>query len=235
MLHYYNEPNRLLLFRIDIKSNKKLLTRHLNHNLRGAIWREASRKSKIFLAEEFFIEPVQATTVKGHELVVVVNVETAMPHEAVARERQCQVLERRVDATQVEQCVKDDHVGRDWNGSMLLELRDGIRVLLGKTLRSPHQQGHSQLEIGGLWRGVKEALPAVVEDVFAMVAGEDHSTAHVLAAHLADNGRKHLVGVADGVVVGINQLPAVDVLGRDHIVGLEKSLILGISVFVVEV
>ena len=82
---------------------------------------------------------------------------------------------------------------------------------------------------------MKEELVAVVEDVLAMVARIEHGAHASVCSQALYHPTEHKVGVADGVVVGVDEVGAVFLFGLAMCVGLEVRHLSGIAVHVVEV
>ena len=82
---------------------------------------------------------------------------------------------------------------------------------------------------------MKEELVTVVEDVLAMVARIEHGAHASVCSQALYHPTEHKVGVADGVVVGVDEVGTVLLLGLAMRVGLEMRHLSGIAVHVVEV
>ena len=82
---------------------------------------------------------------------------------------------------------------------------------------------------------MKEELVTVVEDVLAMVARIEHGAHASVCSQALYHPTEHKVGVADGVVVSVDEVGTVLLLGLAMRVGLEMRHLSGIAVHVVEV
>ena len=92
-----------------------------------------------------------------------------------------------------------------------------------------------QLVLRSSGRSMKEELVTVVEDVLAMVARIEHGAHASVCSQALYHPTEHKVGVADGVVVGVDEVGTVLLLGLAMRVGLEMRHLSGIAVHVVEV
>ena len=168
-------------------------------------------------------------------LVVVVEVEQRGGTIGRARQRLVLLAEARTDAPDIEHGVE--------GGTAALCLLVAVGgeglchgwFLMPEALRCPYQEGHMQLVLRSSGRSMKEELVTVVEDVLAMVARIEHGAHASVCAQALYHPIEHKVGVADGVVVGVDEVGTVLLLGLAMRVGLEMRHLSGIAVHVVEV
>ena len=168
-------------------------------------------------------------------LVVVVEVEQRGGTIGRARQRLVLLAEARTDAPDIEHGVE--------GGTAALCLLVAVGgeglchgwLLMLEALRCPYQEGHMQLILRSSGRSMKEELVTVVEDVLAMVARIEHGAHASVCSQALYHPTEHKVGVADGVVVGVDEVGTVLLLGLAMRVGLEMRHLSGIAVHVVEV
>ena len=82
---------------------------------------------------------------------------------------------------------------------------------------------------------MKKEVAVVVEDVLAMVAGVHHGRCATALLQHVGNLAQYVVGIEDGIVVGVYQILAVLGLGLVADVGLEEGKFPRVALSVAEV
>lgn len=160
-------------------------------------------------------------------LVVVVEVEQRGGTIGRARQRLVLLAEARTDAPDIEHGVE--------GGTAALCLLVAVGgeslchgwLLMLEALRCPYQEGHMQLVLRSSGRSMKEELVTVVEDVLAMVARIEHGAHASVCSQALYHPTEHKVGVADGVVVGVDEVGTVLLLASQCVSGWKCAICRG--------
>ena len=82
-------------------------------------------------------------------------------------------------------------------------------MLTAVSFRGPHEQRHVGVVLRRAWRSVQEQAARVVEYVLAMVGRVHHCRHDTGRAQLLDDAVQDVVGLQNGVVVGVDKLRTV--------------------------
>ena len=156
-----------------------------------------------------------------------------------------------LDATDAQQGMEYRKTRLNLLGMVIRQRFHYLRIFLIKALRGPDDERHMKLVIRCLRCCMEEEIPIVIKDILAMVTGIEHRRGRltIYAIRLIPslslnqlpflqslhNPMQDLIGISDGMIVGIQQVTPVLRHCLTPAIRLEVSKAAGITLLIIEV